>query len=148
MRKILDKPYNIFLLSIPVILLLGLTNNHKAIDINIHDTMFVIGPGSITILMIVPFTFISLIYWLMIKFKRKLYDWLTVMHLVFTLIGVLTILLWPFIFSEKNDILFVDLLHQNKILTIIFMLIILAQLVFLINIVFAIFRKNEMRKIV
>ena len=76
------KPYIYFWITAIFILLVGLVNykSDDAININIHDTYFIISTTHLTIAISILFFIIGLIYWILGKTTLKLYPRLTQIH--------------------------------------------------------------------
>jgi cytochrome c oxidase subunit 1 len=61
MKFLINKPHLIFLLSIPIIMLIGILSGDTALDINVHDTYYIIAYLHIAILISILFGIIGLI---------------------------------------------------------------------------------------
>ena len=145
MQRIINKPYLIFWFLIPIMLLIGKVRGTDMIDINIHDTYFVITESQSWYLVSILFGIIGLGYWIMIKFKRRLSKILNSIHIVLTVLGFLAIWVSRLIFTDwiinSDDPLHGGLATFNLIRVILILLIIGGQLIYLINLTIALIRK-------
>ncbi|WP_405396541.1 hypothetical protein [Maribacter sp. Asnod2-G09] len=147
MKKITQSPHLVFWVLIPVILLIGFIKPDKTLDINIHDTYLVIDLINLAVSISIIFGILGFGYWVIIKLNRKLLNWLTVIHLLITIIGFLILLLIPIISpdihqdSPGSHFVFHHDLEQIVISTL--FLVIFIQLFYLINITTALVRKTN-----
>lgn len=142
MNKLIDKPHLIFLLTIPVLILIGFLSGDAVLGINVHDTYFVIAYFHLTILFSIIFSAIGLGYWVMQNANRKLSKWLSGIHIGLTFGGILFVFILTRLFKE--DILeyeFNNLL--TSIITLIIIIITLGQIIFPINIINALLKKKN-----
>lgn len=70
MIKLTEKPHLIFLLAIPFIMFFGVLSGDAVLDINLHDTYFVISYLHLAMLISVLFVIIGIGYWVVQKAKR------------------------------------------------------------------------------
>ncbi len=114
------------------------------LDINVHDTYFVIHHSHILQLLAIIYSFLGFIYWLFQKINIKLVKTLTQLH---TSISILIIPLY-FICSYLLELLYppsnfplLDSIQNSQLLiTIITLIGLLAQLLIIFNIVISIIR--------
>ncbi len=147
MKKLIKKPHIFFITMIPFVLLLGLLKGNETLDINIHDTYFVFHGFHLTVLISFIFALIGLGYWLVFKTKRKFYDWITLLHILLSLLGVLSCLGMFFIpryYSIYNDQFVFSLLGDIEVILTLGVLIFFPiQLLYPINIFLALIRKKN-----
>ncbi|SHG48530.1 cbb3-type cytochrome c oxidase subunit I [Flagellimonas flava] len=147
MNKLIEKPHLIFLLSIPIIMLIGILSGDSVLDINVHDTYFVIAYLHLAILISILFGIIGIGYWIMQKANRKLSKWLNLIHVVLTVGGLIAIFGIPYLLfdstAESAFPVFDQIARQNLILILTIFLILFGQLMYLINLIVGIFRKNK-----
>lgn len=93
MTKITKTPHIVFWILIPITLLIGFLKPDKTLDINIHDTYFVIGLISLAVIISIIFGILGLGYWVIIKLNGRLVNWLTIIHLIITIIGFFSIII-------------------------------------------------------
>ncbi|WP_103071637.1 hypothetical protein [Aquimarina sediminis] len=141
MSKIFCKPYLLFWISIPIILLVIFFSGDSTLDINIHDTYFVIEHAYISYLVSITLGLIGLGYWIMIKLNRKLSKTLIAIHELLTLGGFLAIWISNMIF--KRVPLFDSIGTENLVLTIFALLIIIGQVFYLLNLIMGLFKKEK-----
>jgi len=108
MKKFIEKPYLIFVGIIPVVLLIGLFGKDEVIDVGIHDTYFIIYYPHVTYLITVLFFCFALGYFLVEKLNGKLIGWMSLLHTIITIFGILTVL---FLFSSYGYKLYDDYLN-------------------------------------
>jgi len=142
MNKLVEKPYLIFLLAIPMIMLVGILSGDAVLDLNVHDTYFVIAYLHLTMLISILFGIIGIGYWIMQKANRKLSKWLIWTHIGLAFGGALTV--WVLTQFYRTEIMEYQF---NNNLTLIIMLIILlmifGQLIFPINIIYGLIKKKN-----
>lgn len=143
------KVYHLFWIVAALILLIGLfSNNSSVLDLNIHDTYFVISNYHVSILLFICYFITGLGYWLVqTVYKKQLIKYLTIIHTVI-LIGSFT-LYWVVVICGKlylNDRTynyFDDYALSNMTLVCEFILIAFVGLpVYIVNLLIAIFRKK------
>ena len=143
MNKLIEKPHLIFLLSIPIIILIGILRGDAVLDINVHDTYYIIAYLHLAILISILFGIIGLGYWIMLKAKRKLSKWLTLLHVTLTFAGLILIYSLLRSSSQSEFPIFDDQSYPNSLLTFSALLLIFSQSTYVINIIIGIFIKNK-----
>ncbi len=147
MKKLINKPHIFFIIMIPFVLLLGLLKGDETLDINIHDTYFVFYGFHLTVLISFIFALISLGYWLVFKTKRKFYDWIILLHILLSLLGVLSCLGMFFIpryyTIHDNQFVFILLGDLEIVLTLGILIFFPIQLLYPINIFLALIRRKN-----
>jgi len=145
LKKIANKPHSFLFLLIPVILLLALFGIGSTIDIQMHNTYFVIDPFYFGILLSIILGGIGGLYWLVIN--KKLIDWITMIHVMVTSIGLLliTILtLKPELLNSTTGINYLEYYSTIiRIVSIATLIWLLCQLLFLVNLFIGISRSRE-----
>ena len=68
MTKVTKTPHIVFWILIPIILLTGFLKPDKTLDINIHDTYYVLGLINLAVLISIIFAIIGFGYWVIIRF--------------------------------------------------------------------------------
>ncbi|WP_289661860.1 hypothetical protein [Flavobacterium panacagri] len=146
------KVYHLFWITSLSILLIGIAQNNNpnaGLDINIHDTYFVMRNSDTTVFLFLCYFIMGLGYWLIQKvYKKQLIQFLTVIHSVI-LIGSF-IFYWIIFFYHpqyqvnENFPLYDNYLSVNVVLVTEFLLIIfIATPIYLINLLIGIFRKDK-----
>ncbi|GGW76627.1 hypothetical protein GCM10008085_29740 [Winogradskyella epiphytica] len=147
MKFLTDKPYRIFWLSIPIIILIGFLSGTEPLDINVHDTYYVIEHGIFSILISIIFGIIGFGYWIMQKANRRLSKWLNLTHIVLTIGGLLLIRIILLLFREPETETLMSDLNFNENLNIamfiIALIMIFGQIVYPINIIRGIIIKRN-----
>ncbi|MCF2876216.1 MULTISPECIES: hypothetical protein [unclassified Tenacibaculum] len=151
MRKLLIRPHVFFWGVIPIILLAGMYRVNDSIegflDINVHDTYFVVDRLHLLGFMVFLFVLLGLGYWGAYVNKRKLINGITFLHILLTFISLISFLIILF-FPTKNEIIsnnamFDSLEIANIVLTFSFLLFLIGQLFYPINILSALIRKKN-----
>ena len=134
MNQLFKKPHLIFLVSIPIIVLIGFMNRNTVLVINIHATYYVFKYNDLTTLISIYFGFIGIGYWIMLKMKKKLSKRFNFIHITITYLGL--ILIWGLTKFFRNSIMEYDF-NDNLTLVIylISMIIIIGQVIYPINII-------------
>lgn len=145
MRKLVERPHLVFWWIIPVIMGFGFLNPQETLDINIYDTYYVIGYLPLAVLISFLFAIIGLGYWAVRKLQKRLFRRLNFIHMAFTIGGTVFLYILQFVNSglSKDDI-FAYMRYINWINIVSLLLIfgiLLSQLSYLVNIVWALLRK-------
>ncbi|NQY31447.1 MAG: cbb3-type cytochrome c oxidase subunit I [Flavobacteriaceae bacterium] len=141
MNRLIEKPHLIFLLSIPIIMLIGILSGDAMLDINVHDTYYVIAYLHLAILISVLFGIIGIGYWIMRKLGRKLSKWLNRTHIGLTFGG--TLVVWTLTKFYRTVITEYEFNNNlTLIITLIILLIIIGQLIFPINIIYGLIKRK------
>ena len=90
MNLISSKPYMFLWTLIPVLLVFVVICNYE-IDIQMHDTYIVGYLSHFGILFSIFLFFTGGIYWLLRR--RKMIEWLTVFHVIVTILGILVVVI-------------------------------------------------------
>ncbi|MDY0781120.1 hypothetical protein [Tenacibaculum sp. IB213877] len=143
MKKIIEKPYIAFLALIPIIISIGLLNKDKVFDINVHDIYFVITRIHLSIFISFLFLLISLGYWVIVVFKRRLFRWLTIIHLIITYGSLLFIFIISIDIRNQYNPESYDLSDQNMLLTFGVIIFLFGQIFYSINILLALLRRKN-----
>jgi len=145
MTKLIEKPYLAFFYAFPILILLALINGDRTIDIQLHDTYFVFGPGFFLFFNMLLFSILGLGYWLCQRLSLNLYRSLSIVHISITIFGSIIIwsafLLFPIIpkspisFEEFENM--TDFLFYERVNFLIFITVVgtyISQAIFLVNI--------------
>ncbi|WP_460219343.1 cbb3-type cytochrome c oxidase subunit I [Psychroserpens sp. MEBiC05023] len=142
MKNLINKPHLIFLIAIPIIILIGILSGDAVLDINVHDTYYVIAYFHLATLISILFGVIGIGYWIMQKADRKLSKWLNWTHVGLTFGGVLVVwILTKFYRTEIMEYEFNN--NLSLIITLIVLLMIVGQLIFPINIIYGLTKKRN-----
>lgn len=142
MSQIVNKPHLIFIFTIPLVLLFGIFFGDSALDINVHDTYFVISYMFFAILISILLGVIGVGYWIMQKTNKRLSKQLIWVHIVLTYGGTLIISILSQLYrTELMEYKFNN--NITLIMTLIVLLMLVGQLIFPINIVYGLLKKNN-----
>jgi len=145
--KIFEKPHVIFWGAIPLLLLISFIRKiemeSSALDINIHDTYFVIAHSHFTLLVSVLIAFLGFIYFLSNKLKIILNVWLNLIHTLITIFGTLFIS-YPFtiVLGEQGSRFTDRVAYENAAIVIVILILVGCQLLLLINLILGILKKR------
>jgi heme/copper-type cytochrome/quinol oxidase subunit 1 len=134
MSRVINKPYLIIWLSIPLIMLSGFISSIDKLDVNIHDTYYVFSLFDLNTLISVLFGIIGLGYWIMLKVNGKLSKWLNLIHITLTIGGILIIWVLAQLFRQSK----MEYDFNNNLTLAIYsiaFIIIFGQIFYLINII-------------
>lgn len=142
MKNFIIKPHLIFLIAIPIIILIGILSGDAVLDINVHDTYYVIAYFYLATLISILFGIIGIGYWIMQKANRKLSKWLNWTHVGLTFGGILIVwILTKFYRTEIMEYEFNN--NLSLIISLIVLFIIVGQLIFPINIIYGLTKKRN-----
>ncbi len=138
MRKISRKPFLLFWGIVPFLIVLGLYKNQHTLDLNIHDTYYVISQYYVAIGFALIAGLIGLIYFVLIRIKIKLSNTLNTIHWILTLVGIILLidifgLFFSDLFIEKRYYTTTQIPNLNIFYYI--LMIFIGQIIFLINII-------------
>lgn len=146
-----EKPYISFLVLIPIIITIGFINRKETLDINVHDTYFVINNLHLAILLVFLFGLIALGYFLAKFFDIPLVNWMTISHVFISLIGI-TLVYVLFKVQGNLELKTTNIeffLKYSKtierislVLISILMIIIFTQIIFLMNLIIGFTKKR------
>ncbi|TDP02101.1 hypothetical protein [Flavobacterium sp. 245] len=147
-RKI--KVYHLFWCVSLLIIIIGILQNNDlkaTLDVNIHDTYYVVRNSDATVLLFICYFLMGTGYWLIQRiFKKDLVKFLTIIH-SFILIGSF-LFYWIIFFynkrlEETTFPLYDNFWTVNVTLVIEFLLILfIATPIYIINLLIGIFRKG------
>jgi heme/copper-type cytochrome/quinol oxidase subunit 1 len=143
MKKITQAPHFMFWILIPIILLIGLLKPDKTLDINIHETYIIIALLHLAVLTSIIFGILGLGYWVVIKLNRRLVNWLTIIHLIITVISLCLIILIPFFLPESNQGITSLYFDAQVTITLSALVAVCIQSLYLVNIITALIRKTN-----
>ncbi len=142
----ISKPYIISLVFIPLLIVIGLFSKGKSIDIQLHDTYYVVENLSFAMLSSTILALIGLGYWTIIRFNGRLNHTFTGVHLTITIGFFLLVMLIAIIhntqaYNSQNPdfsqwkLDYSKWIRVTKWLLVGVLLFILSQIVYVINLV-------------
>lgn len=146
------KPYKLFLLTSVLfsitVLSIDLTADKNTIDINIHDTYFVIAKFHIWVLLTLFLGMLTCVYFILHKTHRKTNNILTFTHYLLTLVPLIVIpLCGNFLqdtprryYTTTSNVFDNGATSMTNIYFILLVALVIGQLIFIVNIVTS--RKN------
>jgi heme/copper-type cytochrome/quinol oxidase subunit 1 len=139
MESIINKPYKAIWYSILFLFGLSIIGWDNTTDIQLHDTYIVISSIHIGVLFSIYLGIIGIIYRLIRK--KKLVDWMTVIHVVITILTFALIIIKGLIFQKIIEGDFETYRTVNKVLFVVILIALLSQLIFITNLIFGSIRK-------
>lgn len=119
------------------------TIEDAVLDINVHDTYFIIHYSHILQLLAIIYAVLGFIYWLLNQLKVTLLKFLTLIHSIISIliipIYILGYYLIDFFFKPKFP-LFDDTSNHHVFTTIIVFIGLISQLFFILNLVTSLFK--------
>lgn len=123
-------------------MLIGILSGEAVLDINVHDTYYVIANLHLAILISIFFGIIGIGYWIMLKADRKLSKWLNWTHIGLTFGGILVVwILTKFYRTEFMEYEFNN--NLTLIITLIILFMIIGQIIFPINIIYGLIKRKH-----
>ncbi len=140
LKHITNKPYISFWVLSLFMLIYGFYFQNDTLDINVHDTYYVISWFHVFLLMSLLFLGIGLTYFTIHKLNKTKNLILTYIHIIGTIGGLLLFTLVPYIFSSESKWSYND----NLIITqlILLSLVMLVQPILFIHLMISIFKKK------
>ncbi|WP_433764551.1 hypothetical protein [Flavobacterium ginsenosidimutans] len=114
MDYIQNKPYFLFSALIVILLCFGFYKGNETIAINIHDTYFVISWKHLMILISIIYGLLALIYFALMKFNFNLINWLTISHVLISIIGLIIIFILPRLIKDSLPIDFSTIMEDTR----------------------------------
>ncbi len=136
------KNYYLLLFGSIVLFILALTAKKESIDVNIGDTYYVMAYNQFYGLLSFFLVFFFILYGAFDLLKIMLLKLLSKIHIFGSLFSIL-VLVFPYsIFNNPNDFpLFDNLLYINIALVVSFLLFLILQLLFIMNIFVSLIKK-------
>jgi heme/copper-type cytochrome/quinol oxidase subunit 1 len=136
MKLNIHRPHRLFWLSIPAILLLSIVGTNNTLDLQLHDTYFVVSAMHLGLLLSALLGFMGLLYWLFRN--RCLVNWMTAAHVISTILGFVLLSGTGLIYNGRAAS---EYRTVNQLLFIVILAVLLSQLIFMVNLVIGIVRK-------
>jgi len=141
MNSIVIKPYKPILYSILLFIGFSIIGIDSTIDIQLHDTYFVIASFHFGIVFSIFSGLIGFIYWL--TRKIRLVNWMTAFHVVTTILTFVLIIITSLIFKRVIEENFHAYLILNQIIFVLILTAILSQIIFMVNLVYSLIKNNK-----
>ncbi len=137
------KSYWLFLLvSIIYLVLIFFGDNENILDVNVHDTYYVILYHHLYVLLAIITFFFFTVYWVLDLVKFKLVNILSKLHVYGTLASMVGIFFpYSLVLPSSEFPLYDDWQYTNVCLSVCVLLFLLFQLLFIINIFVSIIKK-------
>lgn len=137
-----NKPHLLFFGSIPLLWLITIVLPLKVIDIQWHDTYFVILFYHLAIPVSIILGGIGLLYWLFSE--KRMIKWMTVFHTLTTILPILAFfIINGFLNEEEADYIAADMISRSKPYFIVLLLFLFGQILFVLNLLIALFKKSN-----
>jgi heme/copper-type cytochrome/quinol oxidase subunit 1 len=146
MKLLNQNAYYFFWITAIVLIALSiywLNFEDAVLDINVHDTYFVIHNSHILQLLAIIYSFLGFIYWFFKKIDIKLMRVLTRLHTAITILVIPIYFIGHplFIsFSESNFPLFDDTAKIQIFITVLVLITLVAQLLLILNVIISLFK--------
>lgn len=131
MNLILNQPYKLIWMAIPLVMGLALIKADSTIDIPLHDIYFLVASAQVGIQLSLTLGFNGCLYWLLRK--KKLVNWMTAFHVITTILSFNLIIITGFVFKDFNQI----------VPAISLLLMPVSQLIFFVNLAISLIRNEE-----
>ncbi len=141
MNLTLNKPYQPIWWAIPFILALSIIGLNSTIDLQLHDTYFVLTSIHIGILFSILLGVIGSLYWF--TRNKKLIAWMTASHVIITIVAFVIITVSSLFFKASIRSDFAIFRTVNQILLAIILIMILSQVIFILNLIISLIRNKE-----
>ncbi|WP_158655338.1 hypothetical protein [Flavivirga eckloniae] len=144
----LTKIHTYFWIAAAIIYISGFIyyGTESVIDINIHDTYYVMSCFNLMTLLTLTLIFIGFGYWIFFKFTIQLYKLLIFIHILISIGSILSFILVQIYFDNINPNpnfpLFNDSSNGSIALLTIVLLFLVGQLIFIINLIISLIRKS------
>lgn len=131
------------LLVLPIVfLMVGFFSSDETLDINVHDTYYVVAHSFVFWIFSIYLFLLFGVYWLFELLKVNLNDLFSKVHIIGTIISMLGLCFpYHFIFATPEFPLFDDSDKINLCITISAVLFFVFQLVFLLNILITLIKR-------
>ena len=138
-----NKSYQLFWGNIPLIWLAVSLLPAEAIDIQVHDTYWVIAYYHLAIPITILLAGIGLLYWLFRK--KQLVQWMTIFHTLITMLPILVLFIGYGFPSEDGvgDYIEGDAIGRSLFYLSLLLSFILGQILFVLNLLIALFKKQS-----
>ena len=146
MKLLKQNVYYYFWITVTVLIALSihwLNFEDAVLDINVHDTYFVIHNSHILQLIAIIYSLLGFIFWLFKKVNVKLINALTRLHTAITILVIPIYFIGHplFIsFSESNFPLFDDTPKIQIFITILVLITLITQILFILNVLISLFK--------
>jgi len=146
MKSIHKKPYLFFWIATIFLIMLSIywwNFEDAVLDINIHDTYFIIHNSHILLLLAILYALVGLTYWVLLKFQVALSKSLTQIHYICSLIIIPIYFIGNFFLDKFHKSEFPLFDNTSKFVIFITILIfigLIAQLFFFINVILSLFK--------
>lgn len=141
----LNRPEIICWLSVPLIALLGLLTIDHNLDIQLHDTYFVISNRDLGIVFSLFIGLTGLGYWGVNRIKGSLLRSLYYIHVFFTIGGALAILIFTLFLGDNSSYgaEYQKYSNINKALAAAILLLIISQPLYFFNLIYGFLNRKK-----
>lgn len=137
-----NKPYCLFLLASILFLIVTFTvDKNETLDINIHDTYYIILFKDVSILLSLLFFALVIIYVVLDFFRIQLFSIFSSVHVYGSLISVLLIFYYFYKIQTEKDFQIFNTIDYNFRLFFSMLLFLFLQVILIINLVASIIKK-------
>ncbi|MCH4551447.1 hypothetical protein [Aestuariibaculum lutulentum] len=138
--KLLDRPYLIFWISIPIIILNAAYSRNDTMQFNVYDTYYIFSRFHLFLSITIAFAFMGLGYWIMHKAGKCLCQPLSILHITLTFGGIFTV--WIISICLRVSIMQYNTSdHLTNAIYLVSFIVLFSQIVYPINIIKSLFKK-------
>lgn len=144
-KTIQSKPYTLLWSWVLVLVILAFIVKEDSLNINFHDTYYVIAKAHIAIVLSVWFLLCGVGYLVVKRLHRKLTYWLTLLHILISVVTS-TIVFFPNFFvitsyDNRNRHAYDTIIDENEVLVLAFLIFIASQALYFVNVLRAAVKK-------
>lgn len=115
MKLVFEKPYFIFWIAIPIIMIIGYLNSKKTIDVNVHDTYYVATIHTLAVILSILFAIIGLVYFLAKLFNFNSFSILIDIHIFISILTFPIIYLISLLYKNASNYDIISIINNQKL---------------------------------
>lgn len=147
MKVIKYKPYWLFFGVILIILGVGFLTPKGDLSYDVYDTYYVISKRDLAILLSFLYALLAMVYFVFIKLSFKLVNWMTITHVLISILGLFLFFLLPYLMRDikPQNIVYQmdDMAFNNNILLCVFLVLVIivaGQVLFFANLIYTLIK--------
>lgn len=134
--------YKLFLTTIPALLLFGFLQREDILDINIHDTYYIISYFHLAVALSLLFSLYALGNWFIRDKRNRILKWFQILHMAITFVGPTVVFCLSLLYKTEP----MEYEFNNTLSIIIWgvmLFILLGQLLFPISLIYGLAKKKN-----